>query len=194
MAKKTAESASPKKEGSGRTFYVICPQDRSDLDCVDDFEPTTSDTNAIEVGEDFDGSFPPDFRIWLDRRKPTDLLGGPQCFVLVSDRFVKATAELLKGQVEVFDIPLFDRETKKPRKGYKLLHVLGCLKAAARIDGKLMVHFSWGIVFEGKKIKPETHIFRMCEAKTYIVVSGELRKALKAADLVGIEYLKTSTV
>jgi hypothetical protein len=93
MAKKTAKSASPKKEGSGRTFYVICPQDRSDLDCVDDFEPMTFSTNAIERGEDFDGNFPPDFRIWLDRRKPTDLLGGPQCFVLVSDRFVKATAE-----------------------------------------------------------------------------------------------------
>ena len=201
VAKKAATNATTTKKtpskpivGTKRSFFVLTRQDRSDLANVEDIDEDGFDDSPLYDGTPFDGKFPKGFRVWLDGGKPCDLLGGAQNWLIVSDRFVKATEELLRGQVKVFDIPVFDSETQKPVRGYKLLHVLSSLKTAATVNGKLMIHFSWGIVLEGNRIPTSTHIFRMKEAKTYIAVSSEVRKACKAAGCIGLEYLAVSIV
>lgn len=194
MAKKSTKHPQPPVAKDARVFYVIGPADRSDLDCVEDVEAGNFDEHAIEHGDSFDGVFPKDFKVWLDRSKPTDLPGGPQSWLLVSEKVIQATQDLVTDQVEVYDIPVFDLETKKRVKGYKLLHILGSLKSAARVNGKVMSNISQGIVFDRSKIPLETNIFRMREASTFIVVSDKVRKALQAAGAVGIEYIKTSAI
>ncbi len=201
VAKKAATKATATKKavskpvvGRKRSFSVLTRQDNSKLLKVKDIDEDGFDDSPLCDGTPFDGKFPKGFRVWIDGSMPCDRLGGPQKWLIVSDRFVKATEELLKGQVEVFDIPTFDVKTKKPVGGYKLLHVLGSRKTAATVNGKLMIHFSWGVVLEGNKIPTGTHIFRMQEAMTYIVVSSEVRKACKAAGCVGLGYLTVAII
>jgi hypothetical protein len=200
VAKKPASKATTTKTTAKptalqkRSFFVLTRQDRSDLANVEEIDDDGFNDRPLYDGSPFDGKFPKGFKVWLGKGKPCDRLGGGHSWLIVSDRFVEATEELFKGQVEVFDIPVYDRATKKAGKGYKLMHVLGSLKTVATVNGKLMIHFSWGIVLEGDKIPASTHIFRMEEAKTYIAVSREVRQACKAAGCIGLEYLAVSTI
>ena len=180
-----------------RQFFVLSYSSRDhrryDLERVCRTETGDFDVTVLWHGERFEGDLPEDYRLWVSGKTPSDLLANPESVHIVSDRFLKLLQEHSNAEIQVIQPPLYREGTNEPVTGYLLINVIGCIEAIAEIDGekKLMVT---DMVFDGKRIPPDVHLFRPCEAGTLLVVSGELVEKLQGKGLRGVSLTRTDTV
>jgi hypothetical protein len=180
-----------------RQFFVLnyCSRDhrRYDLECVSRADLGSFRVTALWDGKRFEGHFPKDYKLWVTGKTPSDLLANPHGVDIVSERFLKLLQEHSNAEIQVIQPPLYREGTNEPVSGYHLINVIGCIEAIAEIDGQKKIMVT-DMVFDGKRIPPDVHLFRPCEAATLLILSGELVEKLHGQGLRGVSLIKTDTV
>jgi hypothetical protein len=171
-----------------RRYFELCYSARpADAQNVVNYEMGNFDLTVFWTGKRFVGRIPKSIRIWVDSGKPTDYLANPISWTIISESMWDVVKSFVKDEAQVLTVPLFCADTNEPVRGYKLLNSLRCVSVVKK---KLDV-FQMGMKIDLGRIPDDAHLFRILESPTSIMVSNELRNALKKAKLQSIGYIKT---
>jgi len=176
-----------------RKFFILTADDREDVHCLARRELGKTDVKTLWSGKRLSEPLPSDVKLWIEGDVPCDFLVNPISWPIFSERFVNTAWEMIRDDVQLLEAPLFDAKTGEAIQGYRIVNLLGSVDAAVVEAGRKVSDVQY-LTLTDSKIPPDFHFFRLGGAPTRLIASGELVKVLKAARMVGIAYLKTTTV
>jgi hypothetical protein len=174
-----------------KKFWIMSHQDREDLQGVTAYEGIdefVDRTSIFRDGLPFHGTIPKEVRFYVSAGGICDYLPNAKSWPIVSTRLLKIIQQF-SSDFQVFDAPLFNKETKEPISEYKILNVTRRLEAAdlekskARcfsLLGQPVLHIDvTDFVFHDDLIPQGVHLFRACEAPTLIFISDDIVRAMR---------------
>jgi len=174
------------------SYYLFLKDaNRNDLETVDDYEMGEFDLREFWKGKPFQGSISDSVKIVLDKGDPSDYLGNPISWLIVSSKFLKLAHPFLGEFVQVIPITLYKDGSEVRR--YSLLNPIGCIDAIVTSGKKR------DVILEDMRLKlsmipPDRHFFRLCHQPTTIVISQALFDAIYRKGLNGIAAFKLETI
>jgi len=174
-------------------YYILShDSSRDDLEVVSDYEMDEFDLTAFWNGERFQGSIPSEVRLWVAKGKPSDYLGNPVSWPIVSDRLWSNIRGLVESQCQLFNPPLYYEGSETPVKGYSLMNVT-CTVAAACLDNSEADLSIGSLVLDNAKIPRDANLFRLAESTTVLIVSSRLVKRMSEIQLQGIALIEVNS-
>ena len=170
-----------------REFFVLIHDDRDDLAVVSDYEMGEFDLMSLWTGERMTSSIPADVRVWVENGEPTDYMGNPISWQIVSDRLWSIIQPLVGNDCQVLEAPLYDEKSRMPISGYVLLNPTRCVPAAKKVASISDLHLDIA------QIPGELNSFRLKESSTVVLVSDALVQAVSHKNLKGLAFLRTKT-
>jgi hypothetical protein len=164
---------------------------RRDLQSLVDYDLAGFDYTNLQRGENVN-RLPPNMRLLVSNKKPTDLLGNPFGWKIMSARALAIVQDLVPDDdIQVLNPGIIDQKTTTPVLGYSLVNCLRVLSALAyRPEGELI--YADRVVIKADCVPPTTHMFHLGEEPRHWIISEQLRQRLSELD--GIETIATQTV
>lgn len=171
-------------------YYVLShDSNQDDLAVVSDYEMGNFDLTRLWSGGEFQGSFPPDVRLWVTKGEQSDYLGNPLSWPIISDRLWNLICGLAEQCCQILDVPLYFEGTETSVEGFSLMNVT-CTVAAAKPEESQPDHSIGNLVLDGNKIPTDAHVFRLAESSTLILVSNAVREKMSGKQLQGIALIE----
>src|SRR5437899_437358 len=105
-----------------RRFFLLTYDDREDLQAVSDYEIGEFDATFFWSGEPYPGIIPENVRLLVGEGDPSDFLGNPISWKIVSQRFLGHIARVVpEKDFEIFPAPLYNEKSLKPMEGYSVV-------------------------------------------------------------------------
>jgi len=167
-------------------YYVLAHDaSRDDLEAVSSYELHTFDLTVFWSGRRFNGSVPKDVRVWVtEGDRPSDFLGNPLSWPIVSERFWRLVQPLAENTCQVIDPPLYYETSEEPVAGYRLLNVTRSVKASLSREVSIPT-----LQLEPKRVPRNVHLFRLAESRTVIIVSSALVELITQKGLEGVALI-----
>jgi hypothetical protein len=125
------------------------------------------DLTTFWSGDYFSGEIPDSIAIDLDKGNPSDLLGNPMSWLIMSIR-LRNKIQALCGEYVQF-IPLTMLRDNKPVNRYVLANPLGTVDAIVARKAKEEIPIQ-RLVLDASKIPSDRHLFRLqCQETTFII-------------------------
>ena len=163
-------------------YYLLMLDAYDETESVDDYEMDGFKLTAFWKGMRFEGTIPDSVRITLGEGDPSDYLGNPMSWEIISPDFLNLIMPFIDDNIQL--IPLIMYKDGKKVDRYTLINPLGCVNAVVDI-GKDSIPISQ-MKLDSKAIPPGRHIFRLCHSTTLIVVSQAFVDAIWGHGLKGI--------
>lgn len=129
---------------------------------------------------------------------PVDYLLNPLSLEICSERLTTLLVTRAEADVQIFDAPLFDTDTKTPIAGYKILNYLRCIECLdmkksdiewdTDDDGTRRIVGIWEWVLRSDSIPSSVHLFRCSEFPYSCFISDELAHDLVGKGLKGLGF------
>lgn len=189
---------------SMRKFHIITYNTNDpEEQVVEKYEKGNFNYNLLKIGIPYQDTIPAEVKLYIDSRShPTDFLANPLSWPIVSEKFLKMIKVYARDDIQVFDAPVFDNNTRKPVKGFYILNVVKLIRAVDfkhstvmwedKIKKKFKIIIKY--VFQSKKIPVNVHIFRPAEDPFGVFFSDELATSLIGKGLKGIAFIRTRSV
>jgi hypothetical protein len=174
-----------------REFFVLSYSDRDDLETVIDYEMGDFDLRVFWSGSPFMGSIPHSVRLWVNKGTPSDYLGNPLSWEIVSVRFWSLIEPLVRLDCQVLPVPLYYHYSKARVPGYLLLNPTKRLSVAKRTLHRVASISE--LVVDPHVIPSEVNICRWADSSTVILVSEEVVNCVWGKKLKGLAFVRTKS-
>ncbi|MCE9545141.1 MAG: hypothetical protein K8T25_06445 [Planctomycetia bacterium] len=176
------------------TFFLLAlDSDRDDLETVADYEMGDFRVTALWKCRRFEQTIPDSVRLFVTEGLPSDYMGNPLSWPIVSDRLWSLVAPLVGSQCQILPVPLFYQHNSKPVTGYKLMHVTTCVSLKDSTKGGSPDTRVGHLVLPTKNVPSDVHIFRITESSTLIAVSEHFFNAISGKGIKGVALIKVKT-
>ncbi len=169
------------RENTKEYYILLCDADRGDLEAVDDYEFGGFDLTLFWTGDVFEGLIPKEVKIRLGEGKPSDLLGNPMSWLIISKRLRAILEPICQAEVQFIPVTLWTRN--KPNNRYLLANPIGCVDAIASKKRQPSIQT---LQLNLSKIPIDRHLFRLKRLETTYIISPTLFEALKDKGLEGL--------
>ena len=163
-------------------YLIMHDSNRDDLETVDKYKMGDFRLTVFWKGTRFEGTIPDSVKITLDAGHPSDYLGNPMSWEIISPDFLNLIRPFIDDNIQLIPLIMYKDGEKIDR--YTLINPLGCVNAVVDI-GKDSIPISQ-MKLDSKAIPPGRHIFRLCHSTTLIVVSQAFVDAIWGHGLKGI--------
>ena len=175
-------------------YYVLShDSSRDDLEVVSDYEMDDFDLTAFWGGEEFQGNIPSGVRLWVTKGEPSDYLGNPVSWPIVSDRLWSHICAMAERQCQLVGLPLYYEGTETPVEGFSLMNVT-CSVAAVRSETPQPDLSISNLVLDKSQIPQDVHVFRLAESSTVLIVSSALVEEMSGKHLQGIALIEVKVI
>jgi hypothetical protein len=185
-----------------RTFHRFVAYDANDtLAEVIDYQLDGFDHTIFWEGRFLSDRVPNTVRLLMGDGKAGDFVVNPLSWPVCSERMVSLLASRAAHDIQLFDAPLIDAETKVRIPGYKIVNVIrrvACLdveksEISYEQDQPTKIFVIYTIAIDSTKVDPNIHLFRL-EAWPYtVIVSDELARDFAGRGFSGIAFEKCKT-
>lgn len=135
-------------------------------------------------------------KLYVTPGRPTDYMANPLSLQICSDRLIQGVAALIGADVQSFDAPLVDANTKMPISSYRFLNVVRRVASldaeksvvSHRNDGTGRISAVYRVSIDAARVPADVHIFRLKEFFPIVVVSQEFVDALLISGVRGIMF------
>lgn len=172
-----------------REFFVLTHDDCDNLQAVSDYDMGDFDLTAFWSGKPIPGKIPMGVRVLVGDGDPSDYLGNPISWAILSEKFLRTVINLVGDDVQCFSAPLFHEQSRKPIAGYSVINVTRRLPALAKPLTSVNK-----MVLTADSIPLNAHIFRVVGHETLLLVSQDFKEELRGKKLHGIALIKTKCV
>lgn len=175
-----------------RKFFTFGPDpSRDDLQSWIEEDLAGFDFANLLSGEPVD-HLPPDFAIYVSDDKPTDLLGNPYGWVIMSRRALAAVSTVVPdNDLQILVPHVVGFYTRKPVGDYRIVNCLRVIPALAFPRGEDILYKD-RVVIKEQLVPPNIHAFRLAEEPRFWIISDHLFQAL--TKLEGIVGTVTQTI
>jgi hypothetical protein len=173
-----------------RQFFVLAHENRDDLHAVGGYDLDDFDSTLLHSGQRFEAAIPEGVRLWVTAGDPSDYLGNPLSWAIVSERFWAIICPLVEQDCQTLTAQLYDQETRWPIPGYLLINPIRLFAAVKLRKGETDFTLQ-DLVIDAARIPAGVHIFRLAESSSVILVSSSILSSVWRKGLKGLAFLRT---
>lgn len=170
-----------------RHFYVLAGDGGRDDDLsVSDYELGGFDARVLWRGSRLEEPLPSGTRLWASGN-PTDYVGNPLSWTITSERLGGILQSIGGESIQVLKAPLLHQTSKTCIPGYVIVNVVRVISALPpnckpNLQNLALIH---------SRIPESTHIFRLKESSTTLIISGHLLSAMSGKQFKGVVTIDT---
>lgn len=175
-----------------RRFYILgCDSNRDDLQTVTGYDLGDFDDSPLWQGRPLGRKLPKSVKLLVSEKTPSDLLGNPLAWTIVSERLLHLLQPFVTEQdIEVLKPNiLLDRSSKRV-KGYSILNVLRSIDATHLAFGQPKPTVG-NTTIDSKQVPADCHLFRLTDRPMLLCISDVLFSSLLDNGLNGLVAIKT---
>lgn len=171
--------------------YYVLSHDAGgeDLEAVVDYEMGDFNLTTFWYGGEIEGEIPSEVRLWVGKGQPTDYMGNPLSWPIVSERLWAVIGDLVAPSCQLVKVPLYYEGTSDSVDGFWLMNVTASISAVRATESHENLSIS-SLVIDENCIPVDTHAFRLAESSTLIIVSDDVRKRISGKELQGIALIE----
>ena len=176
-----------------RKHYILSyDASRDDIEAVSDYKLGQFDLTVFWSGQRFQGTIPPDVRLYVSDGKASDFLANPISWPIVSDRFFSQIRGLVEQSCQILDVPLFREGTNAAIDGFSLMSVTTTV-SALESNNRIREVSAQDLLLDPSRIPDDVHIFRLAESSTLLIVSSAVADLVIRNECEGVALLNTKS-
>lgn len=185
-----------------RMFHrLILSSDEDDLFTVVDYAVDGFDLTLFWKGNKVPEPIPESVKLFVDSKNANgpDFVGNAISWYVCSDKLLNYWMPMIENAAQIVAAPLYDVDTKKCVKGYKIINPTVVISAlnleeSTFIGSEKKIKAVTKFVFNEADIPSDVHIFRPAEFPLAIIVSDQLAQTIVGEGLTGMSFVRCQSV